>query len=115
MIPRERKVNYYGTAWGDFPFGDWRRSLDNTVRCTVDSRIRRFRMGNFGVFAPVGEGISEAKIDLGPGYRIYYGIHEQNIVLLCGGNKKTQRADIARAKAYWVDHKERADAKSKTK
>ncbi|MGH7750639.1 MAG: type II toxin-antitoxin system RelE/ParE family toxin, partial [Candidatus Dormibacteria bacterium] len=54
-----------------------------------------------------GEGASELKIDSGPGYRIYYGIDGNDIILLCGGDKSSQSSDIKIAKVYWKDHKER--------
>jgi putative addiction module killer protein len=54
----------------------------------------------------VGEGVCESKIDLGPGYRIYYAIDGQMIVLLCGGDKSAQDEDIRRAKSFWEDYKE---------
>jgi putative addiction module killer protein len=54
----------------------------------------------------VGEGVCESKIDLGPGYRIYYAIHGETIVLLCGGDKSSQDEDIRRAKSFWQDYTE---------
>ena len=65
------------------------------------------RNGNFGKSKPIGEGASESKIDLGPGYRIYYGVDGANIILLLGGDKSTQVADIKVAKALWADYRER--------
>jgi putative addiction module killer protein len=62
-------------------------------------RIRRLGLGNPGDVEPIGEGLSEMRIDYGPGYRVYY--MQQGsllIVLLCGGDKRTQRNDIAKAK-----------------
>jgi putative addiction module killer protein len=73
----------------------------------LDGRIRKLRLGNFGDSKPIGEGASEARIDLGPGYRIYYVVHSLEIILLCGGDKSTQTADIARARDLWRDYKKR--------
>lgn len=61
--------------------------------------IRRLSLGNFGDVKPVGEGVSELRIDYGPGYRVYFLQHGVKVVLLlAGGTKKTQDADIVRAK-----------------
>jgi putative addiction module killer protein len=73
----------------------------------LDSRIRKLRLGNFGDSKPIGEGASEARIDFGPGYRIYYAVHNLELILLCRGDKSTQGADIARARDFWKDHKKR--------
>jgi putative addiction module killer protein len=73
---------------------------DETARSRIQIRIRRLSLGNFGDVKPVGEGVSELRIDYGPGYRVYLlqdGI--TLVILLAGGTKKTQAADIAKAKA----------------
>lgn len=68
----------------------------------------RMQLGNLGYCEAVGEGVSEMKIDLGPGYRVYYGVIGRTIVLLlCGGDKKTQDKDIRRALEFFRDHKQR--------
>lgn len=65
----------------------------------VDIRIRRLSLGNFGVVEPVGEGVSELKIDFGPGYRVYFFQHGGHyLLLLAGGDKSTQARDIKKAK-----------------
>jgi putative addiction module killer protein len=78
------------------PFTDWMTALRDTVaKAKIASRIRRMAFGNFGDVAPVGEGVSELRIHYGPGYRVYFIQHgNEIIVLLCGGNKKSQSADI---------------------
>jgi putative addiction module killer protein len=65
----------------------------------INARIRRLSLGNPGDVRPVGAGVSELRIDYGPGYRIYF-IHRGpgTVVLLCGGDKSTQDRDIGRAK-----------------
>ena len=78
----------------------WFASLkDRTARARVDIRIRRLSLGNPGIVEPVGEGISELKIDYGPGYRVYFVQHgSRYLLLLVGGDKSTQARDIKKAK-----------------
>ena len=105
---RERRTEYYATARGATPFREWRNGFtDVKTKSIIDTRIARLRLGNCGDSKAVGEGVSEARIQVGPGYRIYYAIHDLDVILLCGGDKKTQDSDIARAKTFWKDHKER--------
>ena len=55
----------------------------------------------------IGDGAFESRIDFGPGYRIYYGIDGDEVILLCGGDKSTQNADIVRPKEHWKDYRRR--------
>jgi putative addiction module killer protein/probable addiction module antidote protein len=74
------------------------RLRDREARARILARIRRLSLGNPGVVKSVGEGISELKIDYGPGYRVYYKKRgETLVVLLAGGDKKSQQKDIKRA------------------
>ena len=69
------------------------------ARVRVDIRIRRLSLGNLGTVEPVGEGISELKIDYGPGHRVYFVQHgDHYVLLLAGGDKSTQARDIKKAK-----------------
>lgn len=82
-------------------YAKWFKSLkDHNARMRINIRIRRLWLGNPGDIKPVGEGISELRIDYGPGYRVYF-LPKGNelILLLIGGDKSTQRKDIAKAKA----------------
>lgn len=81
-------------------FNDWVKKVkDPQAKAEIATRIDRARLGNFGDVKPAGEGVSEMRIDIGKGYRIYYTKVESVVyLLLCGGNKKTQHADIAKAK-----------------
>lgn len=84
-------------------FDEWLASLkDLNARAKVLVRIRRAEQGNFGDCEPVGGGVSEMRIHYGPGYRVYLA-QEGRVVylLLCGGDKSTQSADIKLAKAMW--------------
>jgi putative addiction module killer protein len=76
-------------------FEGWR---DRQARSRIDTRIRRLSLGNPGDVRPVGEGVSELRIDYGPGYRVYFVQRGQTVVvLLAGGDKRTQDADIETA------------------
>lgn len=71
-------------------------------------RINRLRLGNFGDHKVVGDGVFELRIDYGPGYRVYFARDGAEIViLLIGGDKRTQDRDIETAKEYWADYKAR--------
>ncbi len=80
-------------------YARWFNSLrDRKARARIDVRIRRLSLGNPGDAKAVGEGVSELRIDYGPGYRVYYTQRGQRlIVLLAGGDKPTQKQDIKRA------------------
>jgi putative addiction module killer protein len=81
-------------------FRKWRiRLKDEQIRARIASRLDRLAFGNAGDVKPVGDGISELRIDYGPGYRIYFQRRGNTIIiLLCGGNKSTQANDIKVAK-----------------
>ncbi len=89
-------------------FDRWLRKLrDPQAKARVETRIRRLSLGNPGDAQPIGSGLSEMRIDYGPGYRVYY--MQQStvlVILLSGGDKRTQQNDIAKAKelaAEWKD------------
>jgi putative addiction module killer protein len=81
-------------------FDQWLSALtDRTARTKITSRIDRLSWGNAGDVRPVGEGVSEMRIDTGPGYRVYYKlIGKRIIVILYGGDKSSQNKDIRKAK-----------------
>lgn len=81
-------------------FAEWLYGLkDRDARSRILVRIKRFEQGNLGDVKPVGEGVSEARLTYGPGYRLYFIQRGgEIIILLCGGTKRSQPADIARAK-----------------
>ena len=80
-------------------FEAWFDNLrDRQARARISARVRRLSLGNPGDVKPVGSGVSELRIDYGPGYRIYYKQHGRAlVVLLCGGDKRTQDTDIKTA------------------
>lgn len=80
-------------------FADWFKTVEVKARARIQARIDRMTQGNFGDAKPVGEGVSELRIDYGPGYRVYFKKTGREVVLLlCGGDKHTQKKDINRAK-----------------
>jgi len=92
-------------------FRRWRTGIkDQRLRALIASRLDRLAFGHAGDVKPVGAGISELRIDYGPGYRVYYQRRGSVlIVLLCGGDKSTQQKDIRRAKrlaANWSEDDE---------
>ena len=82
------------------PYIKWFRKLgDRRAKAKIYMRLERLAEGNPGDVEPVGEGVSEMRIHYGPGYRVYYkDTGKEIIVLLCGGDKSSQQADISRAK-----------------
>ncbi|HJF74091.1 hypothetical protein JP28_09535 [Gallibacterium anatis] len=82
-------------------FDKWLDNLkDLRARAKIQVRIKRLQLGNFGDVKPIGEGLSELRITEGKGYRLY--LKNQNgviVILLCGGDKSTQKADIEKAKS----------------
>ncbi len=108
------EVRRYQTADGKTPLTEWLDGLrDRQGRARIFTRLERLQLGLFGDCKSVGEGVSELRIDHGPGYRVYYGQDGQTLVLLlCGGDKATQPKDIEKAHGYWKDHKARSAPRS---
>jgi putative addiction module killer protein len=103
------EIRRYQLVDGRIPLDDWLNGMrDKTSAAVVRMRIRRMEAGNFGDCKPVGEGVSELRMDIGAGYRLYHARHGKNLViLLCGGDKSSQQSDIRQAKTYWADWKRR--------
>lgn len=87
------------------PLKNWLASLlDRQARARVLTRVQRMAQGNFGDCKPVGDGVWELRIDHGPGYRVYYArAGAEVLLLLAGGDKRKQQADIELAISYWQD------------
>lgn len=81
-------------------FDKWLKKLrDRKAVLAITARLDRAKLGNFGDVEPVGDGVSEMRIFLGPGYRLYFTIRDNKIIfMLCGGDKATQQKDIKKAK-----------------
>ena len=81
------------------PYQDWFSILDRKIQLRVDARVVRFEKGNLGDHRHLGDGLFEARLFFGPGYRIYFGkINNHIILLLCGGDKSSQDKDIEKAR-----------------
>jgi putative addiction module killer protein len=89
---------------GREPFSEWLAGLDVPARARVRIRIDRIEDGNFGDAEPVGEGVSELRLDFGPGYRVYFGQKGNEVHLILGGAKQTQARDIISALRFWRAH-----------
>jgi len=105
VTPKE--VVVFRAKDGRVPFEEWLDDLnDKKAMARVLARLARVRQGNLGDCKSVGEGVSELRVDYGPGYRVYFGQKGQTlVVLLCGGDKRTQDRDIRLAKQYWREFK----------
>jgi putative addiction module killer protein len=103
-------VRRYLTPEGRDVVGQWLASLrDVRARARILTRIDRLTAGNFGDCKPLRDGVSELRIDHGPGYRLYYSrVGKVVVLLLCGGDKRTQNADIERAVELLTDFKRRS-------
>lgn len=102
------EIREYETTDGRSPFAEWFESVDPKAAAKVTAAIARLEAGNPGDVKAVGQGVSERRIDFGPGYRVYFGQDgSELVVLLIGGTKKRQQRDIERAKEYWADYKRR--------
>ena len=105
------EIRHYLTRNQKDVYMEWRRKIrDTKAGISVDRRVNRIELGNFGDHKPCRDGVWELRIDVGPGYRVYYAISGAEIVLLlCGRDKRTQDADIDRACENWLDWQRRIE------
>ncbi|MDE0634445.1 MAG: type II toxin-antitoxin system RelE/ParE family toxin [Candidatus Poribacteria bacterium] len=103
-----RELQFYQTPSGREPFTEWFESIrDQRTQDRIQTRLDAMALGNLGDRKSVGAGVYELRFHFGAGYRVYYGeIGNTIVLLLCGGDKSTQRQDIKQAKAYWAKYKE---------
>lgn len=103
---KPRLAEPYIAESGKIPFEDWLSKLkDLRAKARIIHRIDRAKLGNFGNYRDLHSGIYELKENFGPGYRIYFGVDgDEIIVLLVGGDKGSQSRDIDKAKEYWTDY-----------
>ncbi len=106
MEVRRRKLVLYETANGRCPWREWFDGLkDQKAQAAIDARLLRLQRGNLGDCKGIGAGVSELRVHVGAGCRIYFGQDGDTlVVLLCGGSKGSQKRDIDRARAYWNDY-----------
>ena len=103
------QIEHYQTETGRDIVHEWLAKLrDARALSSIIRRLDRIRQGNFGDHKYCRDGVSELRIDVGPGYRVYYGVDGEEIVLLlCAGDKRTQSKDIDNAVSYWTDYQTR--------
>lgn len=109
--PDKIVVRVLELSTGRSPFAEWFKSIkDTATRIRIQNRLARVRTGNPGDTKAVGGEVFELRLDFGPGYRIYFArAGDAVVVLLAGGNKHTQQADISRAIDIWKANKDNAE------
>lgn len=104
----EKRISLYRTAAGKVPFADWLAALDRTARKRIEIGVDKLSLGYLPDCKHLAEGVLEMRLPFGPGYRVYFGLWDREIIiLLCGGDKHAQRKDIKRAVSYWLDFQRR--------
>ena len=108
-MPKKIEIVVYQTEEGTSPLETWLLKLrDRQAKLRITRRIQRLALGNIGDHRGLGDGLAELRIDHGPGYRVYYCQDGDTIILLlCAGDKRTQTADIARARQCKADYERR--------
>lgn len=103
------EIRRYRTAEGTEPFTVWlSRFRDRQAQARILVRLERLELGSFGDCKFLRNGVSELRVDWGPGYRVYFGRDERTVVvLLCGGDKRGQGTDVRKAVALWQDYAKR--------
>jgi putative addiction module killer protein len=103
------QIIHYLTSNGEDPYQQWLERLkDRTAKARVTMRINRIAAGAFGDCKPIRDGVWELRVDHGPGYRVYYAqAGKQLVLLLLGGSKRCQQADIQKAIDFWNDFQRR--------
>ena len=104
------EIEYFIAETGRKPFREWLEGLKDVAgRGKIRVRLDRARLGNLGDNHSIGEGVRELRIDYGPGYRVYFALDGNRLILLLlGGDKSSQERDIDMAKEYWREHQRRS-------
>ena len=113
MNIRENRIEVYHLPNGKRPFEIWLQNLnDKKTIARILQRLDRIRLGNFGDCKNLGAGVYELRIFWGPGYRIYFGLLKfKAVLLLIGGDKASQKKDVATAQEYWKEFQKNAAQK----
>lgn len=102
------EISEYVNSQGTSPFARWFKRLDSIAAAKVTTALYRMEQGNLSNVKGVGSGISEQRINFGPGYRIYFGRDgDRLIILLGGGTKARQQRDIESARIHWRNYRQR--------
>ena len=104
---RPRRTIEYQAPGGSWPFREWLAALkDKRAVAKVLTRLATVRAGSLGDAKSLDSGLYELRIDFGPGYRVYFGLDGQTVVvLLCGGDKSSQSKDIKKARSLWQTYR----------
>lgn len=114
LIVQRYEIREYLNSKGASLFRSWLDSLDVKVKARIQARILNVEAGNLGEVRSLGRGLFELKFAFGPGYRVYYCRDKYEIILLNGGDKKTQKRDTSKAKKYYKNYLEsKKDAQKK--
>lgn len=105
------EVLEYQDQKGESPFASWFKGLEPTSAAKVTVAVKRIEMGNLSNAKSLGGGVFECRLHTGPGYRIYFGKDGDTlVVLLGGGTKRRQQADIANARDLWSEYQQHKKA-----
>ena len=106
------EIRHYISRSGHDPFQTWLEHLrDRRAKLQILRRLNRAELGNFGGHRFCRDGVWGFRVDVGPGYRVYYALYGNSIILLlCGGDKRTQDVEIDRGAGFWRDWQERPDS-----
>jgi putative addiction module killer protein len=109
LFNKSKNIIIYETIKGERPFAEWFLSFkDRRIKDRITKRIDRVKLGNYGDYKKISEFIFELRLNFGKGYRIYFAEDEGNIVLLlCGGDKTSQKKDIKKSLEYWSEYYEK--------
>jgi len=104
----EKRLLLYRTERGRVPVTAWLKKLDLSIRKRIEVCIDKLSLGYLSDCKAISQGVLEMRVHFGPGFRVYFALHGQDIILLlCGGDKSTQGRDIERATEYWHDFQRR--------
>lgn len=102
------ELRQYIDRLGRNAFERWFESLSDATQARITTFLDRLERGNLSAAKSVGSGVFELRMDFGPGYRVYFGVDgERLVILLGGGTKKRQQVDIDNASSLWQEYKKR--------